>query len=293
MSEAYRARLAMMKGYVAALTVNGSLVRYGDADDGLALALGENWKSAIFGAATTTATSTEGLFPVSRHVAFHVGGSFLFVRAGEFGMGGDGFSSHAHDDFLSPIAHLDGLPLLADPGTFVYNGNPTGRAKYRGATAHNSLIIGGETGVIQKLNFGWKHVRPDAIILDSSQTADAAKISGRFGEWPQHTRSITLERTQLNIIDTFASPPGMPCEWRFRLNPIWTHHAKTDRGHTFETAQGDRLQVVCNGPFETVSVEQYDYSPSYGVQCKAMMLHLTTQRPHGAYSIHLTVERAR
>ncbi len=292
MSESYQTRLSQMKTYAAALTVNGALVRYGDADDGLAIALNEHWKSGIFGPATTTATPESGLFPDARHAAFHVGASFAFVRAGEFGMGGDGFSSHAHDDFLSPIVFLDGLPVLADPGTFVYNGNRDGRAKYRGANAHNGLVIGADSGAIQKLNFGWQRVRPDAIILESSKSEDAAMVIGRFGEWPDHTRRIDLTRTGLDIADTFESTPGLACEWRFHLDPIWKHRSKTEKGYAFETHDGDRLEIVCVGPFETSTVEQYDYSPSYGVEHPAMILRLTTQRPHGAYSVHMTVDRA-
>lgn len=292
MSELYRTRLARMKTYVAALTVNGSLVRYGDADDGLAIDLGENWKSSIFGPATTTATPESGLFPVSRHAALHVGASFVFVRAGEFGMGGDGFSSHAHDDFLSPIVFLDGLPVLADPGTFVYNGNRDGRAKYRGANAHNGLVIAGETGAVQKLNFGWQRVRPDAIILESSKSEDAAMVIGRFGEWPDHTRRIDLTRTGLDIADTFESTPGLTCEWRFHLDPIWKHRSKTENGFDFETNDGDRLEVVVSGQYDSASVEAYDYSPSYGVELQAMMLRLSTLNPHGAYAVQMIVERA-
>ncbi|MDP4198398.1 MAG: heparinase II/III family protein [Bacteroidota bacterium] len=292
MSEDVRAHLTKMKSYIAALTANASIVRYGDADDGRAIDIDEDWKAAIFGPASTVAAREQSVFPIARQVAFHVGPSFMFMRAGEFGMGGDGFSSHAHDDFLSPIAFLGGLPVLADPGTFVYNGNTAERAKYRGVEAHNSLVISDATGAVQKLNFGWQRVRPNAILLDAAKSDDSATLAGRFGEWPLHARQLELTSNRLRITDTFHHPPDAACQWWFHLDPIWLRQTKTETGYRFETVNGDTLEITLLGQFETESIEEYDYSPSYGVHARAMMLRLTANGPKGAYTIHMTLKRA-
>src|SRR5207244_453092 len=112
----------------------------------------EDWKSYVFDPAGPLDSNLPGLYSEAGHVVLR-GDSSLFLRGGEFGMGGAGFSSHAHNDLLAPILWLDGIPVLVDPGTYVYNGDTANRAKYRSEWAHNSFIIGDGTPARQKFNF--------------------------------------------------------------------------------------------------------------------------------------------
>ena len=69
-------------------------------------------------------------------------GAYLAVSAGRTGQGGVG--GHSHNDALSFELHLHGRPLIVDPGTYCYSGDPVARNAFRGTAAHNTLEIDGE-----------------------------------------------------------------------------------------------------------------------------------------------------
>jgi len=301
MSAQYLDRLAKTKTYLSAITIAGDVIRYGDCDDGWAIyfeADMEEWKSYIFGPAATAPAFEHGHFPVSEHAAFHVEDSFCFLRAGNFGMGGAEFSSHAHDDYLSPIIFLNGIPVVVDPGTYVYNGDPKSRRKYRGETAHNGLVLAGINTAEQKMNFGWRRVRPGAHLAEVSFidaiTSPKPLIAtyGQCGEWRDITRYVALTKDMAIIRDEFNRPENNPqADWRFHLHPGWEHEMTMDSGTiVFTNKLGQRIVFVFKGEFDMKQVEVYDFSPSYRVEQKALLVHLTASAPHGAYEVRIAME---
>ena len=294
--EKFHTRLADMKAFLERMTVAGSVVRYGDADDGWALFLAGDrnaWKRAVFGPARAVATKPSILYhPDAKLVAARAGESFFFLRAGEFGMGGAGFASHAHDDFLSPIIYLAGRNILADPGTFVYNGDPARRTQYRGADAHNGIVIGSGTGGEQRLNFGWNRVRPDAKILEADSTGHDATVIAQYSEWPQHCRTVKLRERSVLISDRFVESVGSPCTWGLHLAPEWAFVDNNSDHYRFQNSRGDRLSVKLRGNFESIELATYDYSPSYRVAMPGTMLRFSALNPSGTYAILMSIELA-
>jgi Heparinase II/III-like protein/Heparinase II/III N-terminus len=298
-SQEYKTRLLKMKAFLNEMMVAGTVIRYGDSDDGWVVFLEGNidrWKNYLFGSHPTHAfIPTHNDYPSAKLIATHIGEAFLFLRAGVFGMGGAGFSSHAHDDFLSPIIYLAGVPILVDPGTFVYSGDPDKRMIYRQARAHNGLVFGTGTGAVPRKQFGWLHVRPDAIIHQTAFNDSEAAVTASYGEWSEHRRSIKIQQTSAVIEDNFLQPIAHRCEWRLHLAPEWiiNESAESNGDYHFRTASGDRLRIKLQGDFETISVESYDYSPSYLVAQPGTMLRLSTSSPAGMYAIHLMIDKAR
>jgi uncharacterized heparinase superfamily protein len=70
-----------------------------------------------------------GWGPKDAHLIFDCGG--LGILTG----------GHAHADALSVVLFAGGRELLADPGTFVYNGAPEWRKYFRSTRAHNTVVI--------------------------------------------------------------------------------------------------------------------------------------------------------
>ena len=294
--EQFRKRLANMKAFLQAMTVNGTLVRYGDADDGWALSLRgsvNEWMEAIFGAPPTAPSKlAEGLYPSAELIAAQVKNAFLLLRAGAFGMGGAGSSSHAHDDLLSPILHLAGQPVLADPGTYVYNGKPKDRNRFRTAEAHNGIIVGVGTGAVPKLNFGWSRIRPDAKILEAAFTDREAIVKAQYGEWPGHRRIIKLKQDQALILDRFEQPMEPTCTWRLHLDPQWKLHSKQPNNCLFRNESGKILSIKLRGASDDIRTLPYDFSPSYGVLVPATMIEFSALKPTGVFAVLLTIESA-
>lgn len=66
-----------------------------------------------------------------------------------------GCSGHVHDDALSVELWCKGRPVLVDPGTYTYTGDPARRQWYRSAAAHNAVTVVGCSTVPPSEPFQW------------------------------------------------------------------------------------------------------------------------------------------
>lgn len=88
----------------------------------------------------------------SRHAAHFVDGGMVcaswgrhhfLADVGEVGLNGRG--GHGHLDALSFELTLNGVPLIVDPGSYIYTGDCAARNRFRGTAAHNvAMVDGGE-----------------------------------------------------------------------------------------------------------------------------------------------------
>ncbi len=59
-------------------------------------------------------------------------------------VGTEGFGNHKHNDQLSFEFHLHGIPLVVDPGSYVYTSDFEARNLFRSTRYHNTLCVAGE-----------------------------------------------------------------------------------------------------------------------------------------------------
>ncbi len=258
-----------------------SVVKFGDFDNGKAIDLSPKWRDLVFGEQPIRTGHTEQVFNTAQHITARIGNQYLFVRCGEFGWGGDGFSSHAHDDFLSPSFNFDRKTFLVDPGTFVYNGNPSKRDEYRTASAHNGVIIG-KAGAVLKPSFGWKKVRPNATINSFVSTDESIDAVCSYGEWKdQHLRHFQMTADMLVIVDIFTLKSEEPVEWNFHFHPRWRIELLSPQKAILRDFRDFHFIVELsqgNAEFEMLG---YDFSPSYMVKSPGQKIrirkNITTQ----------------
>jgi hypothetical protein len=89
--------------------------------------------------------------PVRGDRVFPLGGFYLtrgqgeaaLLDCGHLGMGPGGHGGHGHLDCLSLVAWDAGGPILVDPGTYVYTGDPEARRAFRRTAAHNTVAVDG------------------------------------------------------------------------------------------------------------------------------------------------------
>jgi hypothetical protein len=203
---------------------DGSLPMIGDNDDGRASTRPLELPAAGGSAA----------FPDAGHYVMRHSGDYCFVRCGEFGPG------HAHADLMSPVIWLRGEPVLVDPGTFVYNGNPEMRRYFR--TAHNILNEQAEPAG----TFAWKN--PPSGICEKWT---GNEFIGSVDAW---RRRIRYEAGTFAITDTAAGQ----LRWRFHLHP----NLRVSRCGDGEFAFG-KFKLTAPGK---LSVGKGWFSPSYGVR---------------------------
>ena len=80
-------------------------------------------------------------FPEGGFHTLRGAGAVITVSAGKQGQGGVG--GHSHNDKLSFELHLDGRPVIVDPGTGTYTRDPATRNWFRSTAAHNTVQVDG------------------------------------------------------------------------------------------------------------------------------------------------------
>jgi len=154
-------------------------------------------------------------------------------------MGGDGFSSHAHDDFLSPILTLAGLPVLAIPAHSYTTATRNIESDFVMSMPTMQFSLANIPAAVQKLNFGWRRVRPTQKFLKAEFTPTEAIVSAQFGEWPQHARSIEMGPSSARIVDDFSAGIPESCQWWFHFDPIWKLESQTRLEFHFQDGSGE------------------------------------------------------
>ena len=170
----------MLDAAAAIVDVRLGAPRQGDSDDGRALVLdnpdGNRWESllalggAIFGApqwwpparvdtksvlVSSIAFRHDGVEHQSRRRSHFgdagltilrralPGGRELWCRCDAGPHGYLSIAAHAHADALSVEVRVDGVEVLADPGTFCYQGDEEWRCFFRSTVGHNTVELGG------------------------------------------------------------------------------------------------------------------------------------------------------
>lgn len=200
---------------------------------------------------------------------------YCFFRAGQFGWGGEGFSSHSHNDLFSPIIYLNGNLILTDTGTSVYLGNDVERDYLRSAAAHNTTFPMSWKFFETKRWFGWKKIL-NGSILRNAQTSKEIRIECGY----KAVRSIPFKR---NIIYT-------PLTHQFQIEDLFTESSSgihtyfhLDSGLSVRVQEAKVLILKKNAPVARcifpnhcqLTVEDGWISKSYGVKESSVILHFT------------------
>jgi hypothetical protein len=141
-SEDYRARLRLMREYLAALTSDdGSLPLLGDDDGGHLFFPCGSQRNPHVGQpfslpASPNPANSPVLFPDAGVAVLSHQPAHIVVDTRAFGHGGAG---HSHAHALSVVFRYKGRDILIDPGTYTYTGEPEWRARFRGTALHNTV----------------------------------------------------------------------------------------------------------------------------------------------------------
>ena len=168
---------------------------------------------------------------------FPESGHFIFRRAE--GVAGSGFcetylhfdaaplgflsiAAHAHADALSFILHVDGKPVLVDPGTFTYHTHKDLRAYFVSTIAHNTVCVNGKNQANQAGPTMWlNHYKAKVVSCDETSGEVVATHNGYASDGVAHTRKIQFNRdkNEFVIVDTLRCNKAATVEIPFHLHP--------------------------------------------------------------------------
>lgn len=197
------------------------------------------------------------------------------IRAGHIGHGG----VHSHCDQLSITLSVDGIPLLTDPGSYLYTSDPVARNRFRSGGCHNIALpadcdqntLGtGRTGVFRMTT------RHEARIVSYEADARGGRLRGIF-EYPTTngtatwTRTVEIKDSHCCVTDVIAAESVMPIHLHFHFSPAAT--VAVAPGGVSVQVGGRELHLSWRGDIQA-SVENTMHSFGYGKQEPCRVLRL-------------------
>lgn len=186
-------------------------------------------------------------------------------------------AAHGHADALSFILHVDGNPVIVDPGTFTYHTHKDIRAYFVSTLAHNTVCVNGKNQAEQAGPTMWLnhyHCRT----LESGENFVEACHDGYASEGVLHTRRIeySRDRDEFTITDTLSCSQSAAVEIPFHLHPSAT---VTLNGSTAEiSVPGSRRVVVeLDSSLSYAVREDGWYSEHFGEKVPTKFLYAKTE----------------
>lgn len=131
---------------------------------------------------------------------------------------------HGHADALAVTLYERGVGLLADPGTFTYNGAPEWRAYFRSTAAHNTVTIGNRDQADQASPFMWSRPYRAGLLACTEEDDVWRLLAGHDGYRPiLHRRGVSVRGDGAVLVWDQLSGDGRPvldlhwhseAEWR-------------------------------------------------------------------------------
>jgi len=135
-------------------------------------------------------------------------------------------AAHAHADALSVEVRHRGTQILADPGTYCYQGEPQWRSYFRSTAAHNTVEIDGLDQSEPKGPFLWTR-KAEIQVIDVCTDGDAPRWCARHNGysdltdpvWHQRTAELDTRARVLAFTDELECRGTHLVEMRYHLGP--------------------------------------------------------------------------
>ncbi len=122
---------------------------------------------------------------------------------------------------------VDGVDVLADPGTYCYTGDDEARRYFRSTIGHNTLELGGVDQSTSGGPFMWtRHAASELISLadDGDLAAWTAEHDGyaSLATPARHRRTVQLIRheARLEVVDEVVTEGSIPARLAWHLGPL-------------------------------------------------------------------------
>ena len=129
-------------------------------------------------------------------------------------------AAHGHADALSFILHVDGNPVIVDPGTFTYHTHKDLRRYFVSTLAHNTVCVNGKNQAQQAGPTMWlSHYH--CKTLNVGESFVEAIHDGYHKDGVEHVRKVEYnrEKDEFTITDTLRGRTPFTVEIPFHLHP--------------------------------------------------------------------------
>lgn len=159
---------------------------------------------------------------------------------------------HLHADAGSFELEVDGVALVVDPGTYLYDGQPGLRDHMRSARAHNSVVVDGMEPMSPGAAFEWKSVVVgDALGFGMTDgvvaTGCRRQLPARNGAGVDHVRSLIRAGSTLVVVDLLG-----PRDIVGDVAPVAVLYFHTTAAPGTAVVEGNRVRLTDSGEFVRV-----------------------------------------
>lgn len=198
---------------------------------------------------------------------------FLAIRCGPIGQRGNG--GHAHNDQLSFELSVYGIPVIVDPGTYVYTPFPEERNRFRSTAMHNTLAIPAKE---QNRDEGLFRMT-DRAKGELIHFTDGLFIGEHRGFGPIHRRTLKILGSSLEGVDEYE---GEMKAIYFHLAPNWEIQKQSNSEIRLKS-QGLSIAVLADvGNWE---IEEGFISNGYGKREKAPVFILRASSKRSVWKL--------
>lgn len=187
-------------------------------------------------------------------------------------------AAHAHADALSFILHIDGKPVLVDPGTFTYHTHKDLRAYFVSTIAHNTVCVNSKNQANQAGPTMWlNHYKAKVISCDEASGEVVATHNGYDSDGVSHTRKIQFNRDENEFIitDTLRCDKTATVEIPFHLHPEAT--VRLDGSMAAVDVPGARcVEIALDEKLSYTVCDDGWYSEHFGEKVPAKYLYAKT-----------------
>ncbi len=131
-------------------------------------------------------------------------------------------AAHGHADALSFVLHVDGQPVIVDPGTYTYHTHRTWRNYFVSTLAHNTVRVNEMNQALQAGPTLWlKHFKTKVLQSSAETGVVEATHNGYNRIGVSHSRKVEFDadKNQFTIIDSLQGPESFDVEIPFHLHP--------------------------------------------------------------------------
>ncbi|MFC6156367.1 heparinase II/III family protein [Kribbella jiaozuonensis] len=123
-------------------------------------------------------------------------------------------AAHAHSDALSLEVRVDGVDILADPGTYCYHGEEEWRNYFRSTIAHNTVEVAGAEQSTLGGAFLWLRGATGKVRRYAPNSWEAEHDGYRVGDSPvTHRRTAVLDHGVLRVEDRLDAASDVRIAW--------------------------------------------------------------------------------
>jgi len=186
----------------------------------------------------------------------------MILLCGPLSMKGQG--GHSHNDQLSFVLSVDGIPVFIDPGTITYTGNDELRNHSRRTSSHNTVQIGDEEqNRIGSDLFALKERTFSNCVSYSDDSFEGVHQGFKDRYSCLHKRTVNIRHDKVSVVDSLLVNEKISCI-PAKINLVLSSEVTISDNDGFIILEFGERKLITNLKSSSCSISDMFISERYG-----------------------------